>query len=368
MKQDVSNLRDARLKKALAHAPDALDEPSQAIRKTIRTTASDAIATKGSARLDANPSWWKRFWASTGRASSPWNAAFATVLLGSIITLVWYGQEVPDAAVDERLVASPKVQGNAPPAATAPLPPTVQTPPATATVPAPSVEPAQPPLAKSIPSPKPSKSPLSSPKASDKTKTEPLEGRRKEDASTSGSTESRMEQVAPSATVRAPAPMPPAPAPAIAAAAPPPAAPVPAPPQGLGRAGVLADQARSGAKVAAEASSSAAVMLLQWNSMDMVYRGRTAKLSKAESQSLTAQVQALVASAVDSAALLPSTKPTLQLKWYSENATGATEVATFSLWGGRFAWQVGGSPSVEGVALSEQLETLLASVNRVLPP
>lgn len=109
-------------------------------------------------------------------------------------------------------------------------------------------------------------------------------------------------------------------------------------------------------------------MPLQWGSLKVVYRGRTAVLSRAESQALTAQVQALVASAVDSAALLPSTTPTVQLKWYSANATGATEVATFSLWGGRFVWQVGGNAAIEGIALSDQLDTLLASVTRVVPP
>jgi hypothetical protein len=371
MTRDVNNLRDARLHKALAHAPDARDMPAQAIRNAIKNKANDAINTRAGVRFDVNPSWWKRFWASTGRASSPWNAAFATVLLGSIITVIWYGHDVPDATLDERPIASPQVQGRAAPsAATAPLAPAEQTPPASASVPAPALELAQPPLAKALPVPKPAKSPASSPKASDKGKTEPLGERRKEDASVSGNTESRMEQVAPSATGRAPAPMSPAPppAPAIAAAAPPPAAQVPSPPQVLGRAGVLADQARSGAKVAAAAPASAAVMPLQWGSLKVVYRGRTAVLSRAESQALTAQVQALVASAVDSAALLPPTTPTVQLKWYSANATGATEVATFSLWGGRFVWQVGGNAAIEGVALSDQLDTLLASVTRVVPP
>jgi hypothetical protein len=120
--------------------------------------------------------------------------------------------------------------------------------------------------------------------------------------------------------------------------------------------------------MAAAAPASAVGLALQWDVLEVAYRGRRTKLSKAGGQQLTAQVQALVGSAVDSAAFLPSTQPTVQLKWYSANATGATEVATFSLWGGRFVWQVGGNAAVEGVALSDQLDTLLASVTRIVPP
>ncbi len=345
MTQDLDNLRDTRLKRALAHAPDAQDMPAQAIRNAIKNKASHAVRTKANAHLATNPPWWKRFWASTGRAGGPWNTAFATVVLGSIITLIWHGQDLPDAVLDKQAVALPRLQDKTQAAAIS-VGPAVQAPPAPATAPAPVIEPAQPTTAKSPPAAKP-----------------PKAARPRVDAPVSSGVESRVAEIAQSATA-------PATAPAGVAAAPPPGAPAPAPApaQSLGRAPVLADQARSAAKMAAAAPTSAAVMPLQWDALEVTYRGQTARLSKAESQALTAQVQALVASAVDLAALLPSTKPTLQLKWYAANGTGATEVATFSLWAGRFAWQVGGNAAIEGVALSDPLDTLLASINRVLPP
>jgi hypothetical protein len=369
MTQDVNNLRDARLKKALSHAPDAQDMPARNIRDAIKNKANDAISTGYRTRFDTNPPWWKRFWASTGRASSPWNAAFATVLLGSIITLIWHGQDVPDAALEERPVTSPRLQGEAQPAATAPLAVTVPAPSVPTTVPAPV--PAQPPLAKSIPAPKPEKSPQASPKASDKAKTEPLEERRKEDSGTSGKTESSMEQVAPSATARAPAPMPP-PQPLAPAPAPAPAIAAAAPPQALGQAGVLADRARSNAKTPAASPSMAAAPPPQWDSLEVVYRGRATKFSKADSQSqsLMAQVQALVQGSDLTISAPPiSASPTLmRLQWRSEGSANTGAVATFELWEGRFRWRQEGRDDVVGVPRGDLLEALIASVSRLLPP
>jgi hypothetical protein len=43
-----------------------------------------------------------------------WNAAFATVLLGGIITLLWHGQEIPDAAPDRQAPSVASVPASMP--------------------------------------------------------------------------------------------------------------------------------------------------------------------------------------------------------------------------------------------------------------
>jgi hypothetical protein len=43
--------------------------------------------------------WWRRWWDGAGRGQ-PWNAAFATVLLAGVVTLLWRHEEVPSPALD----------------------------------------------------------------------------------------------------------------------------------------------------------------------------------------------------------------------------------------------------------------------------
>lgn len=114
-----TDLRDARLHKALAHAPDYDALPAPSTRDSIKNIAANAAPTRAMAEFATQKPWWKAFWEKTGRAgrggraSGPWNAAFATLLLGGIITLIWQGQPVPDAVLDER----PAVAKGAPDAA-----------------------------------------------------------------------------------------------------------------------------------------------------------------------------------------------------------------------------------------------------------
>ena len=103
------DLRDARLHKALAHAPDAQDLPGEATRVAILKIAENSIPTRANGTNAPQMPWWRSLWAQTGGRGGPWNAAFATVLLGSIITLIWLEREVPDARPDEGPVVAQKL-------------------------------------------------------------------------------------------------------------------------------------------------------------------------------------------------------------------------------------------------------------------
>ena len=133
--------RDARLHKALAQAPDRETLPASSTRDAIINAATYALSTRARAGFDAKKPWWKVFWERIGHASGPWNAAFATLLLGGIITLIWHGQDVPDAGLDER----PAVANGAPRAAAtalpAPAPAKDEVTPAVAPTPAPAPAP-----------------------------------------------------------------------------------------------------------------------------------------------------------------------------------------------------------------------------------
>lgn len=166
-----TNLRDARLHKALAHAPDGDGLPAPSTRNDIKNIANNVIRTRAEAIfLSQNEKmpWWKALWERSRRvahgeagsdggdrslARSPWNAALATLLVGGIITLIWRGEEVPDAVLDERPAAVPSAPAAAPPAsssqASLPMPKPGQTP---VQVPAPVPTPATAPGAAKAPS------------------------------------------------------------------------------------------------------------------------------------------------------------------------------------------------------------------------
>lgn len=110
----MSDLRDARLRRALESAPDAHMRPDAKTRAAIRAAALGAVAPAA-----APAPWWRTVWDSTGRRG-PWNAAFATVLLASLVTVLWYDREVPDARTDKVSVAP--VPAAPPAAAPAPSP------------------------------------------------------------------------------------------------------------------------------------------------------------------------------------------------------------------------------------------------------
>lgn len=115
-------LRDARLHKALEHAPDAHAAAPAAIREAILRQARHAhhaaapIPTPSTAA--SPPPWWKRMLGSPPRAHRPWNAAFVSVLLAGVIVGLWWDQEVPgpqpEAAPRDLPAATPPPDTEAP--------------------------------------------------------------------------------------------------------------------------------------------------------------------------------------------------------------------------------------------------------------
>lgn len=98
--------RDARLHRALDFAPDQLEVPAERTKMAIKTIANQSISTPlpTLARTDGR-GWWRRLWPASPGARMPWNAAFATVLLASMVTLLWRGEPVPDARPDRDTAA-----------------------------------------------------------------------------------------------------------------------------------------------------------------------------------------------------------------------------------------------------------------------
>ncbi|MDP2369823.1 hypothetical protein [Rhodoferax sp.] len=112
----MTELRDARLKRALDHAPDALLRPDRATREAIRNIAAQAAMTpdpvppkapsgafgwvRARARL-----WWNR--PRTPSTRMPWNAVLASVLLASLVMVMWYEQPVPQATPDDAPAPAP---------------------------------------------------------------------------------------------------------------------------------------------------------------------------------------------------------------------------------------------------------------------
>lgn len=143
---DDGALHDPLLQRALAHAPDHAVTPDAALSQSIRVLAHEAVAPS----LPAGPvgaarPWWQRLLGIGGGAGSrmPWNAAFATVLVGVLVTVMWQRQPVPgaepDAPMQERHAAPVPAQR---PAAVAPeSAPAPASPPPAATAPS-SQEPA----------------------------------------------------------------------------------------------------------------------------------------------------------------------------------------------------------------------------------
>jgi hypothetical protein len=87
----MNGLRDARLHKALESAPDEGERPREDTRAAIRARAHSAVK-------PARTPWWKKLYAGAGGSRHmPWNAAFATVAVATLVTLLWHDREVPDA-------------------------------------------------------------------------------------------------------------------------------------------------------------------------------------------------------------------------------------------------------------------------------
>lgn len=86
------DLRDARLAQALQHMPDAHMQPSAQTRQAVLQEALRAAAPPPA----AVSRWWHA-WLDPSDQRMPWSAALASLAVASFITVLWYGQEVPDA-------------------------------------------------------------------------------------------------------------------------------------------------------------------------------------------------------------------------------------------------------------------------------
>ena len=223
---DDHDLHDARLRRALDHAPDRDAVPAAHTREAILKMAHNLAAASAPAAglaVEAAP-WWRRlFGGGSPRSRMPWNAAFATVLVATFVTVLWHREPVPDARLDgEAQVAGAPAPASAPPAQTAEAP-------AVAAAPAPVAEPAAtadmtPPAAQRSEAARDAKETLKQREVQ-----ETREASRRREAPAAASVQKdearTMEKAAPAApVVQAPAPVPAPVAPAIASA-PMPAAP-----------------------------------------------------------------------------------------------------------------------------------------------
>jgi hypothetical protein len=123
-------LHDPLLRRALDHAPDSGAMPDPRTRDAIRKMAHNlaAVSTPAPDTTVALP-WWRRlFGGGEAHSRMPWNAAFATVLVATFVTVLWYREPIPDARLDGEAqvggaAAPAPVQPSAPsPAVVAPVP------------------------------------------------------------------------------------------------------------------------------------------------------------------------------------------------------------------------------------------------------
>ena len=112
----MTELRDARLKQALDHAPDAHMTVDERTRAAILAMAGKEVAAPAATAV-AVPRW-KRWFGGSGSDRMPWNAALATVLLATLVTVIWRNEEVPGARTGDQPIADAPVKA---PAASSPV-------------------------------------------------------------------------------------------------------------------------------------------------------------------------------------------------------------------------------------------------------
>lgn len=95
----MTHLRDARLYKALEFAPDQAQAPAKSVSDAIQFEALKALQPMvAKPPLEPPPGRWARikaWWLPADHM--PWNAALASLLLASLVTLVWRGEDTPGA-------------------------------------------------------------------------------------------------------------------------------------------------------------------------------------------------------------------------------------------------------------------------------
>ena len=111
----MTELRDARLQRALRDAPDAHMAPSSSTRAAILARAHEAVTPTRAAP------WWKRLGWGAGSQRMPWNAAFATIVVASLVTVMWHDRDIPDARTEGGLADKQAPAAVAPPVARGPV-------------------------------------------------------------------------------------------------------------------------------------------------------------------------------------------------------------------------------------------------------
>ncbi|WP_447778694.1 hypothetical protein [Variovorax boronicumulans] len=140
MSESNDDLHDPRLRRALDHAPDRDAMPAAHTREAILKMAhnlAEASALVAGRAAETAP-WWRRvFGGGSPRSRMPWNAAFATVLVATFVTVLWHREPVPEAGLDgEAQVAGAPAPAAAPPAQSAEAPAAAPVPAAPAAEPA----------------------------------------------------------------------------------------------------------------------------------------------------------------------------------------------------------------------------------------
>lgn len=110
----ADTLRDARLAHALHHMPDAHMQPSAQTRSAVLHEAARVVGSPAQPTLTPMPQrrWWHAWLGQPGHRV-PWGAAVASLAVFGFITVMWYGQEVPDAAPERSAVVAHKADGGA---------------------------------------------------------------------------------------------------------------------------------------------------------------------------------------------------------------------------------------------------------------
>jgi hypothetical protein len=358
MDQGDGELRDEALHRALLNAPDHTAAPNWRLRKAILDHAHDAVTPFAAAAEPEGPArtWWQRLLGLGGQgggARMPWNAAFATVLVGVLVTVLWQREPVPGARpAGEAQVSAPAQRSEAPaapasppPAAPSPSPaPSPQAPEralpssqdivgGAAPVPEAPVEPATAPApAKGARSSRSAERPSPTPAPSE------LARRQADDAALSGSAaatakEARKKEAAAPAAEPAPAP----------AAAPPAAAPPP-----------------PSASPALPTFSA----LSQWSRITITQRGGASRtLSRAEAQDLNALLGSAAISAIGSQPLAgtPEWRVTL------ERSNGDV-MATFELGRNQVRWREGRGAAATGMPSASSLAALREALQHAVEP
>ena len=115
-------LRDARLVQALRHMPDAHLQPDAALGASVLQAAKQALhntsaPTEAATKATPTPrhakprlSGWRWLFGHPGDRA-PWAGALASVLITSLITVMWAGRDLPEAQPQGDTVSPPAAEG-----------------------------------------------------------------------------------------------------------------------------------------------------------------------------------------------------------------------------------------------------------------